>query len=233
MAANGIELTVTGRAVYTDANGDQGIPGVKVSVCEDDGIAGRQCVTTITAGDGDFTVHFVDVFELDSSLEIYVEIRADSPGASVHSYLSPLPYCYRSKTVFIDGATHYSFGHMAPLDNLSCGSLIAPLTDSRDNAGFYIFKQLNHAFEYMNSITIHANSAVVPKVTARLIAASDNTDTPTSSYSSSDTTIKVQPYTWDVDSERGFQTIFHEYGHHLLHSFAESPAPDYDNGNCD
>ena len=38
-----------------------------------------------------------------------------------------------------------------------------------------------------------------------------------------------------VDSGDAFNptTIFHEYGHHVLTTKAESPSPDYNNGICD
>ena len=35
------------------------------------------------------------------------------------------------------------------------------------------------------------------------------------------------------DAKWSEQTFYHEYGHHILGTFAESPAPNYDNGICD
>jgi hypothetical protein len=43
----------------------------------------------------------------------------------------------------------------------------------------------------------------------------------------------VPTITIAVDDEWKEDVVLHEYGHHLLHSKAESPAPDYNNGICD
>jgi hypothetical protein len=49
-----------------------------------------------------------------------------------------------------------------------------------------------------------------------------------SNYSSFFREIRV-----DSGAEFNAATIFHEYGHHVLSTKAESPSPDYDNGICD
>ncbi len=225
-------ITVTGQAVYTDANGnDIGVEGAKVQVC-DTGLI-RECEVSITGPDGSFDIVFNDTFAGDLS-QVYVEVIAQSVGVQVGppGFL-PVWYCFRTTTRSIADGETLDFGVLRPLENRTCDVNFARHTDPRENAGFYVFTRLHRAYSFMNSVNSSVGKPAVPVVTARLVAEADADDTDVSFYDSVFDTITMQPYSWQPGSVRGATTIWHEYGHHLMNEFAESPPPDYVNGNCD
>ncbi|MET0904417.1 MAG: PKD domain-containing protein [Acidimicrobiales bacterium] len=234
-ADNGIR--VEGRIVYEDGEGDpQPVRGALVKVCDEDFFGVFYChelATVRSSTDGTFAVNVTDNGE-DGASEIYVEVTAESSGVRVTPALvdglgTPfVTYCFRSgKRTGNDGDTE-DFSDLAPLDNNSCDVLSSPLSSAKENGAFFAFDQVHRAYLRMRDI----NDDLGLEAPSMVDVALSDTTTGVSFFSADPPTILLKPSAWTPETGAD-PTIFHEYGHHLLKQFAESPAPDYTNGNCD
>ncbi len=221
---------IFGRAVYEDSDGAaQGIEGATVQVCVRGLLGTRDCQPSTTSFDGSFSAVLPDP-PPGELVRVDVEVIAQSPRVQVGPPgLLPIWYCFRRGPYAIADGEARDIGEISALNgSRSCDVLDEQLTDPRENAGFYVFTQLERAQRFMAGLNSQLGLESPDLVTARLEAENDGP----SFYVSLFKTMTLMPYAWD-GSPRALSTILHEYGHHVLYESAESPAPTYDNGICD
>ncbi len=157
-----------------------------------------------------------------------VKVIADSAAGVVQtSGAVNSTYCFESG--FRDNATNGStqdFGEISPDSGVTCDGFHNQ-TDNDDGA-WQVFTNLGEVRDFMNPHTQATSGRDVPKVRAFWPEVLDRTFYRGPIPLVDEGGISVaQGATWNEG------VIYHEYGHHVLQHFAESPMPDYNNGNCD
>ncbi len=161
------------------------------------------CGTGSTDIDGNFNIE-VDCGDLFSGPDLAARIVLDNSKITV-----------RPENVFA-GAYSFQSGFIR---NVEANTLnFGNITISSNQGAFNIHNLITRVERFMNS-----SGENMDKVTALWPM-----DLRVSNYSPFFREIRV-----DSGDEFNPITIFHEYGHHVLSTKAESPAPDYDNGICD
>jgi hypothetical protein len=224
-------LTVTGRARYVAADAStQPVRGAKVQVCDDDRIlgVGNDCelmAEGVTGSDGSFSLTASGGDLFDDLPDIYVRVFAEHSGGQVQldTGLGLFTYCMATPKHEnydpIDEGFTFDVGSFSPANTVACSGF----------GPFANVAQEHVAWEQLEMLRLVYDFTV-----------DEIGPTPKVSVLWPHTLNGVPFYTPIVNQIRmvpGFQddhwTFFHEYGHHVLYSHAESPTPDYNNETCD
>ncbi|MCK4413753.1 MAG: T9SS type A sorting domain-containing protein [Candidatus Eisenbacteria sp.] len=213
---SGYEIRVTGRFVYyypadqTHPVEENGAHGVTVRVYDQDSGPDDFLAATTASASGYFEVTFTwDPCALcDGTPDLYVEIEAANVAFDVEeSDIWETNYKFVTETYHDYTGTELDFGVMSPADPGLYPAL-------------HILKTLTRGW----LILYEEAGYEVPHIDAQWPDNSHHT----SFYDGSE-------IHYTSDSQWSENTIFHEWGHHWVHSFAESPPPEYCNpgGHCD
>lgn len=227
--ASALDVTVsaTGRAVYTDADGmTKPIPFAKVELCDDDTPFGDCDLMDSgrTGADGTFSLRGT-AGDLLGPPDVYVRVIAQSAAGNVQleTGIGFLNYCMASTKVdnwdtATDGST-LALGDISAANTTGCAFFAPHASVDDTHAAWQLHTWLYDVFDWTR------DNLVTPGPTS-LIWPSTLNGVPF--YNPLPPTIRFTP--GFEDSRR---TVFHEYGHHVLYSFAESPLPNYSNDTCD
>lgn len=153
----------------------------------------------------------------------YIQVEAVSAAGRVGPFtLLPnfITYCLRTETERdVNGGT-VDFHDIMPDNAQNCGG---DPDVSTENVAWHLHNSLLEAYSYM-----------APKVGGGQNIPDVNVNFP----SIPDTFGQTSYYDGNAihitrEAKLNEQTFYHEYGHHILGTFAESPAPNYYNGICD
>jgi hypothetical protein len=227
-------VTATGRFAYVRPNGTVvGIRNAFVEMCDDDGLVGcPRMGTTTTDANGFFTVVGTGA---DPDFPLFppdppdprVRVVATGPSGRVQTTLLA-DYCFRSAPInnALPGAV-LSYGTMTPATSTSC-DIVNSSTAGHDGA-WELYNSVRQEWELMRAETLRSSGRDIAQV--RVIWP-DNIGGKTFYRPPlpglDEGSISIKPGDEFVEP-----TILHEYGHHVLYHFGESPLPDYNNGICD
>ena len=235
-------VTASGRFVYTDDLGRTiGIKHAKVKMWDYDWFF--PCVPTLSAcrefmgeaetdDNGNFTVTGTAGDFFGDLPDPYVEVVADSIAAKVTTPTGAFTYCFKSPG-FVNNApngTNIPFGTIAPHATGGCD---IESNVSGEHGAWQLFNNARESWEFVRTFSL-ANPG------------RSGTDTggeiPQVWITWPDLGTFYRPAIPFVDNgliaveSRNTWTeavIMHEYGHHVMWHFAESPVPFYNNGICD
>jgi hypothetical protein len=221
-------VTATGRFVYVDDNGSTiGIKHAKVEMCDEDFPGCPLMASGWTDSNGYFTVTGTAGDWFGDLPDPRVKVFADGPAGKVETSPVNFVYCFQSN--YHDNAQHgqtINFGSVSPDSGVTCDGLNNQ-TDNDDGA-WQLHNNIREAWDFLNPHTQATSGRNVPKVRVFWPEALNSTFYRPGIPGVDNGGISVAAgRTWDE------AVIYHEYGHHVLWSFAESPIPDYNNGNCD
>ncbi|MBI4910612.1 MAG: hypothetical protein HY820_43770 [Acidobacteria bacterium] len=205
----GYVATVTGSFVYRDEQGRPfGVRNATVELRDRDGDTSKLCGVGMTDADGNFSLRG-ECADVMWSL-------VSPPDYFVRLILSNNVVAVKPDGIF-DGPYTFDSG---VTENWGGGTLDLRELRVNNAAACQIHNLVVRAWQFLA-----ARNENLPKVEVRWPA----TET---SYAAGlaplTPIIRVEPARqWDEFA------VLHEYGHHLLYNRAESPAPDYNNGNCD
>ena len=228
-SAEDATVTVTGRFVYVDDNGiTRGIRNARVEMCDEEFPGCTFMADGQTDANGNFSVTGRAGDWFGDRPDPLVKVIADSGAGVVQtSGAVNTTYCFQSG--FRDNATNgstHNFGEISPDSGVTC-DVFRNQTDNDDGA-WQVFTNLGEVRDFMNPHTRATSGRDVPKVRAFWPEVLDRTFYRGPIPLVDEGGISVaQSSTWNEG------VIYHEYGHHVLQHFAESPMPDYNNGNCD
>ncbi len=228
-------ITATGRAVYVDEDGRTvGIRRAKVGIFNNEwffpcGPTQEVCRQLMGVGetddDGNFSVVGFGFDPLPGDLpDPYIQITAESASGAIQGLGGIRNYCFVSPYVAnaADGST-VNFGEIRPSSTGGCESR----GDVSSQMGaWHLHNTLRRGWEVLRSFTLANPGQDIPPVRVFW----------------PDISTFYRPGIPLVDnggiSMHGGNTwwepvLLHEYGHHILYTFAESPIPVYINGNCD
>jgi hypothetical protein len=228
-SAEDATVTATGRFVYVDDNGNtRGIRNARVEMCDEEFPGCTFMAAGQTDADGNFSLtgRAGDLF-FDKP-DPLVKVIADGAAGTVQTS-GPVNTTYCFQSGYHDNATNGStqnFGQISPDSGVTC-DLFHNQTDNDDGA-WQVFTNLGEVYDFMNPHTLATSGRHVPKVRAFWPEVLNRTFYRGPIPLVDEGGISVaQSSTWNEG------VIYHEYGHHVLQHFAESPMPDYNNGNCD
>ncbi|HET8959896.1 CARDB domain-containing protein, partial [Nocardioides sp.] len=228
-SAEDATVTAVGRFVYVDDGGNiRGIRNARVEMCDEEFPGCSWMATGQTDANGNFSLTGRAGDFLFDMPDPLVKVIADSPAGVVQtSGAVNSTYCFQSG--FRDNATNGStqnFGEISPDSGVSC-DVFHNQTDNDDGA-WQVFTNLGEVRDFMNPHTQATSGRDVPKVRAFWPEVLDRTfyRGPVPLVDEGGISV-AQGATWNEG------VVYHEYGHHVLQHFAESPMPDYNNGNCD
>jgi hypothetical protein len=224
-------VTAVGRFAYVDDLGRTiGIRNASIEMCNDDGITGCPTMTrgttdangffSITGSGGDFFNDLPDPL---------VKVTATGPSGFVQPFSpTPVDYCFRSFTFNNAGNQTVNFGTVTPSTGFTCSLNTGGSARGQDGA-WQLWNNVREGWEFMRGHTFRKPGAEVPSV--RVIWPD-----PTEAGASYRTPLPLLDNgAIRVNAALAFNepVIFHEYGHHIMRWFGESPTPNYNNGNCD
>ncbi|MBI4906221.1 MAG: hypothetical protein HY820_21480 [Acidobacteria bacterium] len=207
-------VVASGRWTFIDNNGvRRGVRNATVQMVNEDPIAAFNsgCGNGVTDGDGNFTISgdCGDLaFGSDANPDLFVRLVLNNNVVEVKpDSLFAGTYTVRSSTK-----------QNSPGGAVSFGTLTVPSSVTGAAAAHNLVMRAQQfmaaAGESMSKVTVLWPST---------------SDSPVAFYTPILATLNIKQ---NEPMTRQF-TIFHEYGHHILGTKAESPAPDYDNGECD
>jgi hypothetical protein len=212
-------VTAQGRFVYVDDKGNEvGITNAKVDMCDEDfpgcGVMG----STSTDSNGFFTVTGSGWDWFGDLPDPRVKVIAESPAG--HSQTGGYPYatyCFQSNFVnnAVNGST-IQFGTVSTDSAQSCdgsGSGVAG-----EAAAWQLHNNIFEAWTFARSFSLANPGVDMPPVDVHWPSGG-------TFYNGG---IAVAP-----GDEWKENVVWHEYGHHVMGSLAESPWPWYQNGHCD
>lgn len=206
----GASFTATGRFTYLDDNNvRRGVRNATVELWNlrsGNDLLEDKCDTGITDGNGNFSLNTTcsDLF--------------DGPDLAVRIVLNTSVAEVKPDSIFAGSYTFQS----GTRTNVSSDSInFGTITITSNRGAFQAHNLVTRAHTLMSQ-----QGENLSKVTVLWPSASSS---PVSFYTPilANLTLKAtEPF-----GDEG--TVFHEYGHHILSTVAESPSPDYSNGNCD
>jgi hypothetical protein len=226
-------ITATGRFAYVRPDGSVvGIRNAFVEMCDDDGLLGcPRMGTGTTDANGFFTVTGTGAdpdfpFVPPDPPDPRMRVVATGPSGRVQTTLLA-DYCFRSAPINNTLPGTYSFGTMTPSGSTSC-DIVNSSTAGHDGA-WELYNSVRQEWESMRSETLRTPGRDIPQV--RVIWP-DNIGNQTFYRPPlpglDEGSISIKP-----GDEFKEPVVLHEYGHHVLYHFGESPLPDYNNGICD
>ena len=241
-----IGLRVTGRAMYEDADGNmQPVRDAEVEACDRDGPWPLDCDAGThpddargrTGSDGRFDLVFSggDLLPGDRP-DVYVRVTASSPAGNVtlETGIAVFEYCMATAPYenydAIETGFDFNVGTISPDNTVPCNFLSPTFADvDQEHAAW---QQL----QFLNEVHAVAEDSVGDISPVSILWPSSLNGVP---FYLPGGSIRMVPR-FDEDGEvmvPGFEddrmVLYHEYGHHILYSYAESPIPDYDNDVCD
>lgn len=228
-SAEDATVTATGRFVYVDDGGNtRGIRNARVEMCDEEFPGCTTMAVGQTDANGNFSLTGRAGDWLGDRPDPRVKVVADNAAGTVQtSGAVNSTYCFQSG--FRDNATNgstHNFGAISPDSGVTCDAFLNQ-TDNDDGA-WQVLTNLGEVRDFMNPHTRATSGRDVPKVRAFWPEVLGSTFYRGPIRFVDEGGISVaQSATWNEG------VIYHEYGHHVLQHFAESPMPDYNNGNCD
>ena len=147
----------------------------------------------------------------------YIQVEAVSSAGKVVTFPGLITYCLRTATRWdVNGGT-VDFGDIRPDNAENCGG---EADVSTENAAWQLHNSLLEAHNYMDPFV-----GDIPDVDVNFPSIPDKFGQ--TSYYFGNAIHMTRDAVWRE------QTFYHEYGHHILGTFAESPAPNYYNEVCD
>jgi hypothetical protein len=217
-AAASSTVTAIGRFVYDDDIGRQiGIWGAKVELCDDDGMWGCATMATgITDPYGNFSLSGTGSDAGGDLPDVRVKVTAESYAGVVKTSGSwPATYCFMSYLRPDVGSGTQDFQTLSLGNSLRCDGSPGATGES---AAWQLHNNLMEAYSFVRGYTLGNPGRDVPGIHVHWPAGASF-------------------YNGYIDIASGDEwneaVIFHEYGHHVLYNFSESPAPDYNNNVCD
>ena len=200
-------------------------------MCDDDGIVGcTRMGTGTTDANGNFTVTGTganpDIFSPDPP-DVVMRVVATGPSGRVQNTTLG-DYCFRTTPVnnVLPGPV-LSFGTLTPNNSFTCDLFGNPT--STHNGAWQLYNDVREEWELMRLETLRTPGRDIPQV--RVIWP-DNIGNATFYRPPlpgiDEGSISIAP-SGAFDSA----VTMHEFGHHVLQHFGESPLPDYNNGVCD
>lgn len=228
-SAEDATVTAVGRFVYVDDGGvTRGIRNARVEMCDEEFPGCTLMAVGQTDANGNFSLTGRAGDFWGDLPDPRVKVIADNAAGVVQtSGAVNTTYCFQSG--FRDNATNgstHNFGAVSPDSGVTC-DVFQNQTDNDDGA-WQVLTNLGEVRDFMNPHTRATSNRDVPKVRAFWPEVLDRTfyRGPIPGIDEGGISI-AQRSTWNEG------VVYHEYGHHVLQHFAESPMPDYDNGNCD
>jgi Calx-beta domain/CARDB len=227
-AASAAEVHATGRFAYVDDKGAViGIRSAPVTLCDDDGAFGCSVMAvgvTDTNGFFDLTGTGGDPFgDLPDPL---VKVTATGPSGFIQP-LTLVDYCFTSLPFNNAGNQSVNFGTITPSIGRGC-NITGGSTAGTDGA-WQLWNNVRQAWEFMRTQTLRNPGRDVPPVRVLWpdsISGSSFYRPPLPGLDSGSISIRAnQAFLEPI--------IYHEYGHHILQHFGESPLPNYNNSTCD
>lgn len=222
-----VGLRATGRAVYEHSDGSiQPVPFARVQLCDDDFPLG-DCdlmAETTTGADGTFDM-VGSGGDLEGLPDVYVRVLAESDAGAVQldTGAALFSYCMASSKVddydFASDGLELVVGDLSPANARACFGFGAFANQTQEHRGWQLHDQLFQAFDWTRD-----NIGTPPKVA--MLWPSTLNGVPF--YTPVVNQIRMVPGFEDL-----VEVVFHEYAHHIVYAFAESPIPDYNNDTCD
>ncbi len=255
-------VTATGRATYINDSGvEVGIKNARVSLYDTEwffpcGPTLGVCHTLmgppgVTDDNGFFTIVGTgDDGPFGDLPDPYITIEARGPQGSVYPINLPLvtPYCFKSNYFndAADGST-LNFGTIrpdvqgiAPLQQ-GAGGCKAGEAVAGDHAAYQLSNNIFEAWSFMRGFTLVIPGLDVPPVSVfwpdpigDVFGTTFYLPPPWAGQGGISVVNKDPDGPGVLPADQWNEAvIFHEYGHHIMTHFAESPTPNYNNGNCD
>lgn len=208
-ATKASSIDVSGQFIYrfrSRSSDERGAYGVTVRIYDDDTIGRSLLGETVTGPDGTFSLNVSWGSPLlDTYPDLYAEFRCENSLVDVRpgTFLGGGVYVWKTDVSRNHVGSVWNVGRIVPADEDS----FEPL---------HILTTIMRAQSWLDGYS-------APPVTVNWPE-----DGTISFYRSSSETVHMTR----VDSFDDF-VIVHEFGHHWVYSFAESPAPEYCNGICD
>ncbi|MBS1825094.1 MAG: hypothetical protein JST93_07215 [Acidobacteria bacterium] len=209
-ARSAVAVSATGRWTFLDAAGvRRGVRNATVELRNDNGnfLVDLVCGRSTTDGNGNFAITGACFGIADPTADLYVRLVLNNSVVEVKP----------------DNTSAGTYTFRSPVVNNTAGPVtFGTLTVPASTAGAAAAHNLvMRAQQFMATA-----GESMTKVTVLWPSTSDK---PVSFYTKSDASLHIK----ESEPFKSQWTIFHEYGHHVLFTKAESPAPDYDNGICD
>ncbi len=202
-------IVANGRFTYMDDNGiRRGVRNATVEVFNKNSfpVLDELCGRGITDGNGNFSIggSCGDLFD---GPDVFARIVLNNSAVEV-----------KPDSIF---AGSYTF-NSARLNNSASGTLnFGTITITNNQGAYQAHNVVMRAHQFMGAAPV---SESLPKVTVNW---------PYSGSTSFYNSVFKALYLRGTEAFGDEGVLYHEYGHHILNTKAESPAPNYANGNCD
>lgn len=232
LAEDVLGLSVIGQFVYVDAaSHTQPIRFAKVEVCDYDGPWPFDCdhgsnaggSTGWTGDDGRFDLTFSGG-DLEGRPDVYVRVFSETAGGNVtlETGVALVEYCMATEPRhdYMPGAYWtLDVGIVSPDNARPCSFLGGFGNPGQEHAAW---QQL----QFLNEVHAAAQDLVGSLPDVSIVWPFTLNGVPF--YTPALAQIRMVP---GREDER--ETLYHEYGHHVMSNYAESPVPDYGNKVCD